>query len=193
MQTALLAEGFGVCRVDYPSTRDSIDTMADTALGEAVRRCENAGAQKIHFVAHSMGAIMVRYFLQQQKLLNLGRVVLLSPPNHGTALVDKFQWSRLFHKLNGPGGMALGSEEGGFIQSLAEPDYEFGILMSTKTINPVASSFIPGKDDGRVSIKSSKLDGMKDFQLVRCNHHVIMKKEETIQQVVRFLVTGVFD
>jgi len=192
MQTALLANGFSVCLVDYPSTRDSLDVLANSALAGAVRRCGQAGAKKIHVVAHSMGAILVRFYLQHNDVALLGRVVLLSPPNHGTKLVDVFSWSALFRKINGPAGMALGAGPDGFVQSLVPPDYEVGVLMSTKSINPVASVFITGKDDGRVSIESAKLQGMKDFMLIACNHHVIMKKKATIQQVVRFLKSGAF-
>jgi triacylglycerol lipase len=193
MEKTLLVDGFSVCRVDYPSTRDSLAVMSETVISEAVRRCEQAGAKKLHFVAHSMGAILVRHYLQNHDVLDSGRVVFLSPPNHGTALVDKFRWSWFFRKINGPGGMQLGSAPDAFIQSLHAPDYEVGVIMSTKSINPFASAFIPGKDDGRVPIESAKIEGMKDFALVACNHHVIMKKEKTIRFVGLFLQNGTFD
>lgn len=192
MQKVLSAQGFSVCLVDYPSTRDSLGVLADSAIAGAVRLCRQAGAKKIDFVAHSMGAILVRYYLRQKKIPELGRVVLLSPPNHGTEVVDAFAWSALFRKFNGPAGMAIGAAPDGLVQSLGPPDYEVGVIMSTRSINPLASLFISGKDDGRVSIESAKLEGMKDFALVSSNHHVIMKKEKTIEKVVQFLKYGTF-
>ena len=88
--------------------------------------------------------------------------------------------------------MAIGAAPDGLVQSLGPPDYEVGVIMSTRSINPLASLFISGKDDGRVSIESAKLEGMKDFALVASNHHVIMKKDKTIEKVVQFLKYGTF-
>jgi len=193
MDKVLLEHGFNVCRIDYPSRKYSIEALADTAISEVIRQCEPHGCQTLHFVAHSMGCIMVRYYLQENKIEKLGRIIFISPPNHGTELVDKFAWSALFRKFNGPGGMQLGAGENGFIKSLEMPPYEFGVIMSTRSINPVESMFIHGKDDGRVSIESARLEGMRDFVLVRSNHHVAMKKDETIKQVINFLHTGQFE
>jgi len=192
LEKALRDEGYNVCLVEYPSTRDSIKTLAETAIGGALQRCQPADSARVHFVAHSMGAILVRYYLQQHKPSNLGRVVLLSPPNQGTELVDAFRWSWFFRRVNGPAGMALGTHESEFIQYLRPPDYQLGVIMSSISINPLASLFIPGKDDGRVAVKSAAVEGMRDFVLVRCNHHVIMKKRETIQFVLAFLEKGRF-
>ncbi len=192
MEKALLSNGFNVCRVDYPSREYTIDVLADTALYGAIKRCQNAGSDTLFFVGHSMGSILIRYFLQENDVPTLGNVVMISPPNHGTPLVDKFAWSRLFRKFNGPGGMQLGTAKDGFINSLDVPDYTFGVIMSRRSINPIESLFIPGKDDGRVSIESAKLEGMQDFVLVNYNHHVLMKKDETIDHVISFLTTGQF-
>jgi len=193
MEKALLAEGFNVCRVAYPSTEYTIEVLADSASGHAILRCEQAGSDTLHFVAHSMGSILVRYYLQEHDVPQLGRVVLISPPNHGTPLIDKFKGSKLFRNYNGPAGMQLSAADDAFVQSLEKPDYPVGVIMSTKSINPIESAVIPGEDDGRLSIESAKLDGMADFVLVRSNHHVSMKKEETIKQVLNFLKNGQFE
>ncbi len=192
LEEALIADGYNVCRVDYPSTKYTIQALADTALGEAIRRCREEGADSLHFVAHSMGTILVRYYLQENRVKELGSVVFLSPLNHGTELVDRLAWLPFFSKYNGPGGMQLGADEDDFVQSLQPPYYSVGVIMSARSVNPIESLFIPGKDDGRVSIESAKLPGMKDFVLVNSNHHVVMKKEKTIRYVLRFLKTGSF-
>ena len=192
LERALQANGFNVCRVDYPSTKRTIQVLADMAIGEAVLRCKQAGSDTLYFVTHSMGAIVLRYFLQENDLPRCGRVVFICPPNHGTELVDKFAWCGLYRKINGPAGMQLGTAKDGFVSSLELPDYNFGVVMSTRSINPLASAFIPGEDDGRVSIESAKLAGMRDFVLVQSNHHNSMKKQETIQRVINFFKSGEF-
>lgn len=184
-------EGYGVLLVDYPSTQYDIQTLADSIFPQAIRCCE-PHCHSLHIVAHSMGAILVRYYLQEHPMDKLGRVVMLSPPNHGIALIDRFRGCSLFRTFNGPGGMQLGANKDSFVNSLTAPDYQVGILMSTCSINWLASLFIPGKDDGRVSLSSARLSGMQDFKLIPTNHHVIMKKQETIDEVVQFLKQGKF-
>ncbi len=190
MQKQLNEQGYAVLRVDYPSTKYTIPALADSLFPTLFDKC--AAFDSLHIVAHSMGAIVVRYYLQEHPLEKLGRVVLLSPPNHGTELINRFDWCAWFRNFNGPGGMQLAAGESGFVESLPPPDYPVGILMSSRSINPVASLFIPGKDDGRVALQSAKLQGMRDFKLIPTNHHVIMKKTMTINAVVQFLKTGYF-
>ena len=43
-----------------------------------------------------MGGIMVRYYLSQHSVLELGRVVMLGPPNAGSELVDRLSGYQLF-------------------------------------------------------------------------------------------------
>jgi triacylglycerol esterase/lipase EstA (alpha/beta hydrolase family) len=192
MEKALLQQGYNVCRVDYPSTEYTIQALADTALNEAVRRCQQAGSDTLYFVGHSMGGILIRYFLQENEVSPLGKVVFISTPHHGTELVNKLAWSKLFQNFNGPGGMQLGAAEDDFIQSLNVPDYDFAVIMSKRSINPVESMLISGKDDGRVPIESARLEGMQDFVLVKTNHHFSMKNDATIKQVISYLKTGQF-
>ncbi|MBN1465084.1 alpha/beta fold hydrolase [candidate division KSB1 bacterium] len=193
LEQALLAQGYNVCRVDYPSTQYDVQTLADRAIGEAIRRCERAGSDTLYFVAHSLGAILARHFLQENDLSRLGRIVFICPPNHGTELIDRFAWCRLFRKVNGPAGMQLSASPDGLVASLEIPDYPFAVVMSARSINPLASAFIPGRDDGRVSMESAKLTGMRDFVLVQAHHHNSMRKQETIRQVIHLLERGEFE
>ena len=70
---------------DYPSTREPFDELV-AGLGHAVER-DSASCPKIHFVGSSLGALLVRAFLGQAHPKNLGRVVMIGPPNHGSESV----------------------------------------------------------------------------------------------------------
>ena len=184
---------FHVVNVGYPSRRESIQTLALKAIKEAGTTCANVGAAKIHFVTNSMGGILVRYYLAHNAIQNLGRVVMLSPPNRGSEVVDKLKGTKIFKWLNGPAGQQLGTDDTSLPKTLAAPRYEVGIITGDRSINPFLSLLIPGKDDGKVSVENAKLEGMKDFLVVPEAHTFIMYDDDVLRQVAFFLKNGKFD
>ena len=192
LEKALLKEGYDVIKVEYPSMENRIELLADSVLSKVWQQLDSLHYDSTHIVAHSMGAILVRYYLQHHPAEQLGRVVMLSPPNQGSALVDRFENMACFRWLNGPSGMQLGTDETDFVNQLENPDYPVGIIAGTQTINPVASLFIPGKDDGRVAIQHTKIKGMTDFCTVKTNHHWITRNKSVIKHVLTFLRKGEF-
>ena len=192
MEKALKNEGYDVINIDYPSSKKSIHDLADQELGKAIRQINYQSDKVIHFVTHSLGGILVRYYLAQYRVRNLGRVVMLSPPNKGSEVVDKLRDFSPFKWLTGKAGQELGTDRYSIPNQLKSVNFELGIITGDRTINPINSLLIPGKDDGKVSIESAKVKGMKDFQVLHTNHAMIMKNKEAIQQTIHFLQQGNF-
>ena len=82
---------------------------------------------------------------------------MLSSPNKGSEIVDKLKDLYLFKWINGPAGQQLGTDMESLPNILGPADYELGIITGDKTINPILSWLIPGKDDGKVSVERAKL------------------------------------
>ena len=187
---ALQEAGYITVNQRYPSSKFPIETLAKTAVGAALKRCPPQA--KIHFVTHSMGGILVRQYLHTDTLANLGRVVMLGPPNKGSEVVDKLHWVPGFKLFNGPAGTQLGTGELSVPNKLGPANFKLGIIAGTYSINLILSAMLPGRDDGKVSVENTKLKGMDDHIALPVTHPLMMNNAEVIEQVIYFLEHGVF-
>ncbi|MFT5145274.1 MAG: triacylglycerol lipase [Rhodothermales bacterium] len=193
MEKALVEEGFHTCNIDYPSRKHGIEVLAREYILPQIRDCTRDSTQPIDFVSHSMGGILVRYLAEYDLVPDMGRVVMLSPPNQGSELVDKFGDNWLFDLVNGPAGNQLGTDSSSVPLQLGPADFELGIITGSRSINGINSMIISGKDDGKVSIERAKLDGMKAFLVLPATHSFIMSNSAVIDQTIYFLKNGEFD
>lgn len=190
MAKALEVEGYTVLNLNYPSTRSNIQTLAGDLRSRI--RTQTRSASTVHFVTHSMGGILVRAIQKNKPLPNIGRVVMLAPPNQGSEVVDTLGKTWIFKKLNGPAGQQLGTDVDGYLAQLGPVPFECGILTGDRSINWINSILIPGKDDGKVSVTRAKVDGMTDYKIVHTTHPMIMKKKAVIKDTLAFLRSGHF-
>jgi pimeloyl-ACP methyl ester carboxylesterase len=186
-----LAAGYEVHNLDYPSTKGSPGELVAVLREEFLNCC--ASAPRVHFVTHSLGGILTRIFLIQSQPTNLGRVVMIAPPNHGSEIVDLLGGLGLFRRWFGPTAVALRTDATGLTQKLSPPEYEVGIIAGDWPVNPLGAMVIPGRDDGGVSLEGTRMPGMADFLTVHRSHSFITRAPEVAEQAVHFLKTGSFD
>lgn len=194
MQRALAEEGFETANIDYPSRDYSIEQLAGMAVPEGLEACRaKDGIDRIHFVTHSLGGILLRQHLSKENIADLGRVVMLGPPNQGSAAVDELRDMPGFEWLNGPAGLQLGKGAESVPLKLGPATFELGVIAGNRTIDPITSSVLENPDDGRVSVADTRLDGMADFVEVDHSHAFMMRMGEPIRLTIRFLKNGTFD
>ncbi len=192
MAAALQQAGFTTANVDYPSQAGPVEEIAPLAVGTGLRECRATGAERIHFVTHSIGGILLRYENERAAIPDLGRVVMLGPPNQGSELVDLTQDWPGIATISGAAGLQLGTDEKSVPSSLGPVDFELGVIAGTGTINVLASAMLPNPDDGKVSVAATRVEGMDDFLVVKNSHRYITRGDIVLRNTESFLKTGRF-
>lgn len=204
---------FGWINFGYASTRAEIADNAGALLaalnGLASLRSEQSRANAIapsgnrdngpirfHFVGHSLGNILVRRVLHETHRTDradnwrVGRIVMLGPPNQGSAMAHLLNKSRLFKLMAGTSGKDLGVRWNLLQGRLATPACEFAIIAGGKSDKKGYSPLLPGDDDLVVRVEETKLSGAADFAVVPSIHTYLMQRTEVMQMALRFLTTG---
>ncbi len=198
MARALRSAGFAPHVVDYPSRKHAIAPLVDRVVVPRVDALLAEGAERVHFVTHSLGGVLVRAFAADRAdgdraLPDGSRAVMLAPPHAGSEVADALQDREPFRSVLGPSLGELGTDEGTG-PNLMGPvrGVEAGVIAGTRAIVPFGRLF-DGPHDGLVSVASAHApDGITDRAVVPKTHALLMMSPTVIRLTVRFLQTGRF-
>jgi len=193
MEHYLKNRGYRVINVSYLSTRFSVEQLADNYLRGLLEKQTPDSTAKIHFVTHSLGGILIRQYLSNHSLTNLGRVVMLAPPNQGSEIIDHLKSSPWVRNVLGPARLELGTSEDDLPKTLGPVHFQCGVIAGDRSLNPFLSALLPGANDGKVSVESARIEGMQDFLVLHSTHTWLMWRKRTLHETVCFLELGHFD
>ena len=188
----LTKQGYRVLNVTYNSRTNSVEQLAQSYLGPLLLERITDHSVKVHFVTHSLGGVIVREYLSKPVPENIGRVVMLAPPNHGSELIDLLKAHRFTRCFLGASGLELGTTEFDAPNRLGPMPVDCGIIAGDCSLNPLSSHFLTGPNDGKVTVASAKVEGMRDFLVVHSTHTWIGWRRNNLKQIQSFLHSGRF-
>ena len=195
VERALRRRGYQVLNLGYPSSHSDIDALA-ADVAQRIRSWEPSAP--LDFVTHSLGGIIVRAAVAGGYLSSdrIRRVVMLGPPNGGSELADTLPnlpvIGPLYRALTGPAGMQLGAGADGIAARLPAVPFEVGVIAGDRSLNPIFSAMLGGPNDGKVQVEKTRVEGMRDFIVVRRAHPLLMAAPSVVAQAIHFLETGAF-
>mgnify|MGYP001489731353 CR=1 FL=1 len=190
IERELSLNGYHVMNFGYDSREESIQTVTDD-LGKSMLEMIAPDARKVHFVTHSLGALVVRYYLSERKIKNLGRFVMVAPPNQGSV------WGKTLVR-NIPAMRYLLGITGEELQYSLKyrpdqpPPCEFGIISGGTGKDYGLNPLIPGDNDATVAVSETVMEGMKDHIILPGQHTILLFQKRVIDNIISFLGTGKF-
>lgn len=189
----LRSGGRNVYSISYPSLDKSFEQIVDEHVLPAVKK---ADAEKLDFVGHSMGGLLVRLYAKKYGHRGIGRVVMLGTPNNGSQVADFMKRWDVFRQFTGSVGPALSTAADGIHAQLPDIPFECGVIAGENKYLHFPTTYlagIPTPNDGIVSVDSTKMKGMKAHTVIVADHSQIVWSPKAWDLTAKFLETGGFD
>lgn len=192
-------EGYAGVNIQYPTTEGTIQEITEKYIAKEVdyyvkylskentkRKSQGLPPLKINFVVHSLGSVVLRHYLKNNRLDNIGKVVFISPPSHGSQLAD-FPLSDVIRSTLGDAVSQFKTSPDSFVNLLGEPDYSCYVMIGNKSNNFLYSWIIPGTDDGMVPFSTARLKNCKYKTIDNTTHTSILKDSRTLNEIKSYL------
>ncbi len=182
----LRACGFQTAQFSYPSVRCDLSQNAVRLQ----RFAQQLDAPVVHFVAHSLGGLLLRRFFHDFPRQRPGRVVTLGTPHAGSQVARRMG--------SNPFGKALLGRS--FTHGLRG---DVPVWSARRELGVIAGDVALGvgrllgglsdPNDGAVSMAETYLPGMTAHTVFHVNHSGLLFSREVAGAVCHFLREGTFD
>ena len=179
--------GFRTHVFGYASRKRPLEAHAERLLRFVEERVAGAPA---HFVAHSLGGLVVLEALRRASGLEVASVLLLGAPVNGC-----FAGRRLAR--HGWGRWMLGASEPLWGEECFGPwerDAPLAVIAGSRPIGLArALGRLPGVNDGVVTLEEATLQGTSAQLVMPVGHSEMLLSGRVAHQVIAFLRDGKFD
>jgi triacylglycerol esterase/lipase EstA (alpha/beta hydrolase family) len=196
MANGIKQQGYKTCVIDYPTIVEAIDNTLRVSAHQihgCIRHFNHQLAQskngKVHFIGHSLGGLVIRSYLADHQDFALsdemGEVVFLGTPNHGSDVADFFSNIKLLSLVGGTAA-ALTTGPNSLPNILPNPNYRFAVIAGVDSY-PLLKHMFNNKNDGLVSVKSAQLPNMHDFIKVDIKHDQLRSAPYVFELILNYL------
>ena len=190
IEDSLAIAEYEVINQDY-DYKKSINDIVDFLFNE-IDIVKNSTYEKIHFVAHSLGALVTRVLLNRYNIKNLGNVVQTAPPNNGSEITNCFKNNFIYQNLCGLSGQELVTGNKRLEDDMGSPKYSLGIISGNQS-GLISRLFFKSENDGRVTVKSTKIREVEQHIIIKDTHNGLLKNKSVLNEIRFFLENGHFN
>lgn len=192
LEKRLLAQGYNVLNIDYPSTTGNLSRLAEHIHPKIDQFLEAHLTGKVHFAGHSLGGLLIREYLELHPVGNdLGHVLMMGTPNRGNTIVDWVRDSRfagLARRIIGPVGDELATQH-------SHPPLpkirgsKAGVIAGEIPLHRLLGG---EAGDGLVTVASTRLDTPHRHIVVPAEHVRMPSNRRVLDEAVHFIDKGKF-
>ena len=183
-------QGYRVININYPSTKRDLISLSQETWQQISKQISEE--ETINFVGYSMGGLLARVIINQHMIKNLGKVIMIGTPNKGSQIADFLKNNRMYREILGPAGQQLTTDQSKSKNILGKVNYELGIIAGSMGVYPLGWLLLKGKNDGRVTVENTKIDGMQDHIIVPRPHFYLPYSKQVQRLTLNFLRYGKF-
>jgi triacylglycerol lipase len=185
----LRAQGYPVTNWAYRSRTQTLNEAAHQLAAAYATVAQTTTT--VHFVTHSMGGIVLRRLLAQTALPQLGKTVMLAPPNNGSLVARRVLRNPVVTAVLGPAAheLADGTALNASCAVLTTPVLVIAGTNAHDIRNPVcllSAAVLHEPSDGTVAVRETTLPRMDRFVEVAACHTWIMNHPHTLREISAF-------
>jgi pimeloyl-ACP methyl ester carboxylesterase len=170
----------------YPSWRRPL--AANVERLEAFARA--AAGERVHFIGHSLGGVLILQMLERHRFARPGRVVCIGSPLTGSRAGARLARSRAGRWVLGESARDL-VERRGLGAWRGAP--EVGVIAGNVPLGVGrAITGLAGPNDGTVAVAETRLPGIADHIVLPCSHFSLLWSRAALRQSLWFIVEGAF-
>ena len=179
----LWRQGYRVCQFHYPSLFKTPEQNAES-LNKFVNKINES---TIHFVAHSLGGIVVTHLFNNHACNKMGKVVFIGTPINGSALATHLQKNVFLKYLLGK------SVVKGLVNETPQwlSKRKLCVIAGTKKIGLgmlLARKEMQQQNDGTVNLNETIIEEAQEFYAVPHSHFLMLWSRDVVEKIKAFLV-----
>jgi pimeloyl-ACP methyl ester carboxylesterase len=178
--------GFACHSFTYPTVRGSMERVVD----RLEKYVAGLDAERVHFVGHSLGGLVLYHYFERQRDARHGRVVFLGAPAVRSRTAEAVSKLPVIRSV--VGGL-VGKELGTPAPREWRCGCELGLIAGTRPMG--LGKFFAKFDedcDGTVGVSETKLPGHRAHVTLPVSHMGMLLSAEVAHEVGEFLANGSF-